>query len=80
MSYADTRKIDPQARNVGVHHVDVDKMGTCPSKLALDEWALAGLQLPDPVSMRSFRLGRIVEQLVRRDCCGVLLFDPLNIR
>lgn len=79
MPYADTRKINPVG-GTGLRPVDVEYMGIRPSKLALDEWAIAGLKLPDMASMRAFRLDRIIQQLARRDYCGVLLFDPLNIR
>ncbi|QGG80433.1 M24 family metallopeptidase [Litorivicinus lipolyticus] len=51
-----------------------------PTPLALDEWAQASLQLPDLTVMRRYRLDRLVAQLHRHDCAGLLMFDPLNIR
>ena len=34
----------------------------------------------DRVALRSYRLGRVREQLRKRDYAGILLYDPLNIR
>ena len=36
--------------------------------------------LPDVTEMRRYRLARVREQLVRDDCAGIVLFDPVNIR
>jgi len=35
---------------------------------------------PDMRRLRAYRLGRLREQLKRRDYAGVLLYDPINIR
>jgi Xaa-Pro dipeptidase len=68
------RKIDP-SRRTGNDRVEIG-----PTQLALDEWAAAGLVLPDLPRMRQARLDRLVAGLQARDQGGVLLFDPLNIR
>ena len=57
-----------------------DRVEIGPSQLAFDEWASLGLQPPDMVALREYRLGRVREQLRKRDYAGVLLFDPLNLR
>lgn len=59
---------------------DNDRVEIGPTRLAFSEWKHLGLQLPNLVAMREYRLQRICEQLVARDLGGVLLFDPLNIR
>jgi Xaa-Pro dipeptidase len=48
--------------------------------LAEAEWAAAGLPEPDLASMRATRLARIRAALAAQDYCGILLYDPLNIR
>ncbi|MEQ8666343.1 MAG: Xaa-Pro peptidase family protein [Rhodospirillales bacterium] len=57
-----------------------DRVEIGPTKLAFDEWAAAGLEVPDLPAMREYRLERIVKGLAERDYAGVLLFDPLSIR
>lgn len=59
---------------------DNDRVEIGPSQLAFDEWAALGLQPPDMLALREYRLQRIRAQLRERDYAGVLLFDPLNIR
>ena len=59
---------------------DNDRTEIGPTPLAFAEWAELGLQAPDLLSMRGYRLQRICQQLVARDLAGILLFDPLNIR
>ena len=59
---------------------DNDRIEIGPSQLAFDEWAALGLQPPDMIALREYRLGRVREQLRKRDYAGVLLFDPLNLR
>lgn len=59
---------------------DNDRVEIGPTPLAFSEWQHLGMQLPNLVAMREYRLQRICEQLVARDLGGVLLFDPLNIR
>jgi Xaa-Pro aminopeptidase len=59
---------------------DNDRIEIGPSQLAFDEWEVLGLQPPDMVALREYRLGRVKEQLRKRDYAGVLLFDPLNLR
>ena len=76
------RKIDP-ARGATLADGsanDNDRVDIGPTPLAFAEWAAAGLALPDLPRMRSFRLQRLVDQLVARDIGGLLMFDPLNIR
>jgi len=51
-----------------------------PTILAYNEWAAAGLRLPDLARMREYRWKRLVRFIQARDYCGLLLFDPLNIR
>lgn len=51
-----------------------------PGDQLISEWAAAGLDLPDRPAIRSYRLGRIRQQLRAADCDGILLYDPLNIR
>lgn len=59
---------------------DNDRVEIGPTQLAFDEWARAGIQVPNLELMRQHRLSRIVAGLHERDLAGVLLFDPLNIR
>lgn len=51
-----------------------------PDQALLDEWAAAGLSLPDRPAIRRFRIERVREQLRANDVDGILLYDPLNIR
>ncbi len=80
----DNRKIDPSRQSARTKPDgtpdDNDRIEIGPTQLAFDEWAAAGLEIPNLPGMRRFRLDRIVGELVRRDYAGVLLFDPLNIR
>lgn len=48
--------------------------------LAEAEWQATGLPEPDLPAMRRSRLERIRAELKRQDYCGILLYDPLNIR
>jgi len=48
--------------------------------LAESEWRAAGLPAPDLSAMRKRRLERVRAELARNDYCGVLIYDPLNIR
>ena len=57
-----------------------DRVEIGPTQQAFDEWAAAGLAVPDLPAMREYRLQRIVNGLIERDYAGVLLFDPLSIR
>jgi len=80
--YRDTRKIDP-TRGVTLADGtpnDQDRMEIGPTQLAFNEWAVAGLELPDLPSMRAFRHKRLTDAVNARDYGGVLMFDPLNIR
>ena len=77
------RKIDPTRRA----HLkpdrtpdDNDRVEIGPTDIAFAEWAAAGLQAPDMPALREYRLARLQEQIIRHDCAGLLLFDPLNIR
>ncbi|MEE9415260.1 MAG: Xaa-Pro peptidase family protein [Acidimicrobiales bacterium] len=51
-----------------------------PDQVLLDEWASAGLSLPDRPAIRRYRIERVREQLRANDVDGILLYDPLNIR
>ena len=77
------RKIDPTRRA----HLkpdrtpdDNDRVEIGPTDIAFAEWAAAGLQAPNMPALREYRLARLQEQIIRNDCAGLLLFDPLNIR
>lgn len=81
------RRIDPgrpghgaAARKPDGTPADTDRVETGPTALAFDEWAAAGLPVPDLAAMRQWRLDRLVGQLALRGLAGVLLTDPLNIR
>ncbi len=51
-----------------------------PGQLALAEWRARGLELPDLRTLRAGRLARLRQQLVRHDCAGIVLADPINVR
>ena len=57
------------------HHLEIG-----PGEPAIGEWAAAGLTLPDLVSMRQYRLDRVVRQLDLQGYDGIIVMDPLNIR
>jgi Xaa-Pro dipeptidase len=80
--YADTRKIDPsRGATLGDGSPnDKNRIEIGPTRLAFDEWAAAGLQLPNLQAMRAFRHQRLSEHVVARDYGAMLMFDPLNIR
>ncbi|MGL4309232.1 MAG: dimethylsulfonioproprionate lyase DddP [Paracoccaceae bacterium] len=80
--YRDRRKIDPtRGAMLGDQTPnDADRVEIGPTRLAFQEWAAAGLTLPDLPRMREYRWKRLVNAIVARDWAGVLLFDPLNIR
>ena len=48
--------------------------------LAETEWADAGIPAPDLEAMRSYRLQRMRDQLIKHDLGGICLYDPLNVR
>ncbi len=81
--YSEIRKIDPMSRPPlkpdGTAN-DNDRVEIGPTALAFGEWAAAGLEPPHLPSMRQSRLNRLAVALQERDCGGILLFDPLNIR
>jgi len=80
--YRDTRKIDPArgATRCDATPNDADQSEIGPTRLAFDEWAAAGLELPDLQRMRRYRWERLTQAVVARDYAGLLVFDPLNIR
>ncbi|MFD1194255.1 dimethylsulfonioproprionate lyase DddP [Seohaeicola saemankumensis] len=80
--YSDRRKIDPTrgATLADGSPNDMDRVEIGPTLLAFEEWAAAGLTLPDLPKMRQYRFDRLVQAIQARDYAGVLLFDPLNIR
>ena len=51
-----------------------------PTDIALKEWQLKGLELPDISIINSYRKERVIRQLQENNVDAVLLFDPLNIR
>jgi Xaa-Pro dipeptidase len=53
-------------------------LGPGPSVVA--EWRQAGLQLPDVLAMRRYRLERLRGELRRLGYSGALLGDPINVR
>jgi len=81
--HADRRKIDP-ARKPRMKPDntpdDNDRVETGPTALAFEEWAAAGLELPDIPAMRAHRHARLTRAIAQADIGGILLFDPLNIR
>ena len=80
--YSESRKIDPTRGDRlgdGTPN-DGDRIETGPTRLAFEEWAAAGLELPNLARMREHRWRRLTQFVNDRDCCGVLLCDPLNIR
>jgi len=81
-NYRDTRKIDPTrgATLADGSPNDNDRLEIGPTVLAMQEWAAAGLTLPDLAAMRAFRLQRLVDAVNARAYGGILMFDPLNIR
>ncbi|NNE52115.1 MAG: aminopeptidase P family protein [Sulfitobacter sp.] len=80
--YRDTRKIDPTRGDTLADGTpnNQDRVEIGPTRLAFDEWADAGLTLPNLPEMRRYRWQRLVDHVVARDYGGLLVFDPLNIR
>jgi Xaa-Pro aminopeptidase len=83
-SYAlDTRKVDPSRRPAtrpdGTPDDD-NRIETGPTRQAFDEWAAAGLDVPNLEAMRAHRQARLTKAIADRDIGGILMFDPLNIR
>ena len=81
--YSRHRKIDPTtltARKADGTAHDNDRVEIGPTQLAFDEWAEAGLEIPNLASLREYRLQRLADALQARDYGGILLTDPLNIR
>lgn len=80
--FRDTRKIDPTqglTLSDGTPN-DADRVEIGPTRLAFEEWAAAGLHLPDLPAMRQFRWERLTTHIAARGLAGLLMFDPLNIR
>ncbi|MEL7345591.1 MAG: dimethylsulfonioproprionate lyase DddP [Pseudomonadota bacterium] len=80
--YRDHRKIDPsQGTLLGDGSPNVaDRAEIGPTPLAFEEWAKAGLILPNLDAMRHYRWKRLVDAINARGYGGLLVFDPLNIR
>ncbi len=80
--YRDRRKIDPTRGDTMADGTpnDQDRIEIGPTRLALSEWAQAGLTLPDLPAMREQRWRRLTRHIVDRGYGGLLMFDPLNIR
>ncbi|MCR9215056.1 MAG: Xaa-Pro peptidase family protein [Proteobacteria bacterium] len=80
---SDNRKIGPKAGDrlkPDGTPADNDRVEIGPTQLAFDEWAAAGLDIPNLPLMRQQRLDRLVKALQDRDYGGILMYDPLNIR
>ena len=77
------RKIDPASKPAtrpdGTPDDD-DRIETGPTKRAFEEWAAAGLEVPDLAVLPAHRHARLTRAIAERDIGGILLFDPLNIR
>jgi Xaa-Pro aminopeptidase len=78
--FSSTRKVSPTPLKPDGSPDDNDRIEIGPTKLAFEEWAAQGLEMPNLDAMRAYRHARIVDHIVARDCAGVLLFDPLSIR
>ena len=82
-TYSQTRKIGPKGdvplKPDGTPD-DNDRVEIGPTQLAFDEWAEAGLNIPNLPRMREQRLARLAKALRDRDYGGILLYDPLNVR
>ncbi|MHA1528048.1 MAG: aminopeptidase P family protein, partial [Alphaproteobacteria bacterium] len=79
----ENRKIDPSRRAATKPDgspADNDRAEIGPTQLAFDEWAEAGIEVPNLEVMRKHRHARLVDALAKRDFGGLLMFDPLNIR
>ena len=81
-TFNEIRKIDPTkgAMTGDNSSNDMDRVEIGPTKLAFDEWAKAGLDLPGLQQMRGFRHQRLVQCINARDYGALVVFDPLNIR
>ncbi len=80
--HRDQRKIDPTRGPTlgdGTPN-DASRIEIGPTLLAFDEWAQAGIELPNLEAMRRFRWERLTQHIVDRGYGGLLMFDPLNIR
>jgi len=77
------RKIDPASKPAtrpdGTPNDD-NRIETGPTRQAFEEWAAAGLEVPNLAAMRAHRHARLTKAIADRDIGGLLLFDPLNIR
>jgi len=80
--YRETRKIDPtRGATLGDGTPnDADRIEIGPTQLAFKEWGAAGLTLPNLDAMRDYRWRRLTQHIIDRNCGGLLIFDPLNIR
>ena len=81
-TFNETRKIDPTKGAIIGDNTpnDMDRVEIDPTKLAFDERAKAGLELPGLQQMRRFRHQRLVQGINARDYGALVVFDPLNIR
>ncbi len=80
--HASRRKIDPTrgATLADGSPNDNDRVEIGPTQLAFQEWAAAGLTLPNLARMREFRWRRLTKATADKNIGGLLMFDPLNIR
>ena len=59
---------------------DLNRNSLGPGNLALKEWFLRGLELPDLQAMNAYRLERTRDSLRKRKFAAAILMDPINIR
>ncbi|MGD1884949.1 MAG: dimethylsulfonioproprionate lyase DddP [Paracoccaceae bacterium] len=80
--YRNGRKIDPAQGSMLADGTpnEGDRIEIGPPHLALNEWKVAGLTLPNLPEMRAYRWRRLTQHIVDRGYAGLLMFDPLNIR
>ena len=77
------RKIDPDNKPAtkpdGTPN-DNDRIEIGPTDLAFSEWAEAGLEAPNLLSLRQYRYDRLLGEMQKRGYGALLVTDPLNIR
>ncbi|MEM9139632.1 MAG: dimethylsulfonioproprionate lyase DddP [Pseudomonadota bacterium] len=79
--YVNQRKIGPgQKLKPDGTPDDNDRVEIGPTQLAFDEWAAAGIEVPNLARMRQHRYDRLLAALHQWDYGALLLTDPLNIR
>ena len=69
-----------RSRDVERAGSDLHHMVLGPGAALEAEWVAAGLELPDLVALREYRLARVRRQMALDGVDGVILWDPMNIR